>query len=383
MSYFYFFFLRLISYFEDSDKIIATIVFFSFLILHILWLNKWKINLRKQDLYLIVIILYLLIHSLIFSTITLQLIGILSSYILWYFFFKIKFKNKSTYVAIKFLVFSLVIYNVINFIWFKVEYGDLRTGINTTLGFFNIVAYRVNFPMASGMTINSIQIGLTSLLTLYVIKNADRLSTKILFRIFYFWNIYLLVVCDSRSPLLISLALGVIVGFGFKNIISLITRYWIALVLFAIISVQIFYNTDIFASIKRPGELSDEFFSRPKIWGMAIAHSFDDFRFLFGHGINTFGEMISEQNDNLRTTHNIFLQILYDFGIFGILIMSFFLYKIMRILLKIGDMNLTIIFVSFFLYGCLESVPSYYTFTVTLIFVSLIVIIYKTKNEHI
>jgi hypothetical protein len=322
----------------------------------------------------------MLVHSMIFSEITLQLLGILISYFLWYFFFKNKFKNKSIYTAIQFLVYSFTLYNLINFIWYKIEYAHLRTGINTTLSLFNIVAYRVNFPMASGLTINSIQIGLTSLLTLYLIKNSSRFSTNFFFTILYFWNIYLLVVLDSRSPLVISLVLGIIVGFGLRNIISLITRYWIMLAILAIFIVYIFYNTDIFESIKRPGELKADYFKRPKIWELAITHTFDDLRFLFGHGINSFGNMISHQNENLHTTHNVFLQVLHDFGIFGILIMGFFLYKTMTILLKRKDLNLTVIFISFFLYGCLESVPSYYTFTPTLIFIPLLVIIYNINE---
>ncbi len=380
MDVFYIFFLRLISYLEGNEKIIATIALFSFLIINILWLNNWKISLKKQDLAPILIVLYMLAHTIIFSNITLQILGILFSYLLWYFFLKNKFKNKSKYAAIQFLVYSLTVYNLINFIWYKIEYADLRTGINTTLSFFNIVAYRVNFPMASGLTINSIQVGLTSLLTLYLIKTSPKILTNFFLTTLYFWNIYLLVVLDSRSPLLISLVLGIIVGFGLRDIISLITRYWVVLAISAIFIVYIFYNTDIFESIKRPGELEKDFFERPKIWEMAITQTFSDLRLLFGYGLNTFGNMISQQTAFLSTTHNIFLQVLYDFGIFGILIMGYFLHKTMTILLKSKDLNLTVIFVSFFLFGCLESVPSYYTFAPTLVFIPLIVIIYNIKE---
>jgi len=380
MDIFYVFFLRLISYLEDSEKIVATIILFSILIVHILSLNNWKINLKKQDTFPILVFLYFLLHTLIFSGITLQILGILFSYFLWYLFFKNKFKSKSKYVAIQFLVYSFTIYNLVNFIWYEIEYSHLRTGINTTLSLFNIVAYRVNFPMASGLTINSIQIGLTSLLTLYLIKNTSKRITKFFLIVLHFWCIYLLVVLDSRSPLLISLVLGVVVGFGLRNIVSLITRYWAVLVVLVIFIVHIFYNTDIFEGIKRPGELQAGYFKRPKIWELAITNTFNDLRFLFGYGLNSFGDMISQENNFLHTTHNIFLQVLYDFGIFGIVIMIFFLYKTMVILLKGKDLNLTVIFVSFFLYGCLESVPSYYTFAATLIFIPLVVIIYNIKE---
>ncbi|MHA7059245.1 O-antigen ligase family protein [Aquimarina sp. M1] len=236
--------------------------------------------------------------------------------------------------------------------------------------------------MASGLTINSIQIAITSLLILYLIKNTSQFLTKIFLTILYIWCIYLLVILDSRSPLLISLILGVIIGMGIRTIIRLLTRYWVVLALSAIFFVNIFYNTDIFESFKRPGELREGFFKRPKIWGIALSNTFNDLRFLTGYGLNNFGNYISRQNVNLRTTHNIFLQIFYDFGIPGIIILGYFLRKTMIILLKKEDLNLMVIFVSFFLFGCLESVPSYYTFTPTLIFIPIIIIIYYNKENE-
>jgi O-antigen ligase len=174
--------------------------------------------------------------------------------------------------------------------------------------------------------------------------------------------------------------LGIVIGLGLKTIIKVITKYWAAIAIFAIIVVNIFYNTDIFQNIKRPGELDEEFFKRPKIWGMALEYTFHDFRFLFGYGLNTFNELISQQLVFLSTTHNIFLQVLFDFGVFGIIIMGYFLQKTMKILMRIKDTNFTLIFISFFLYGCLESMPSYYTFTPTLIFIPIIIIIYNYKE---
>jgi O-antigen ligase len=380
MDIFYVFLLRLISFLDEEKKIIGTLLLFLVLIINILYLRKWKISIKKEDLTPILILVYFIVHTLIFSGISIQFFGIIFSYYLWYLFFKNKFKNKSRFAAIQFLVFSLTVYNLTNFIWYKIDYSHLRTGINTTLGLFNIVAYRVNFPMASGLTINSIQIGITSLLTLYIFKNSTRFLTKSFFFILYFWNIYLLVVLDSRSPLLISLMLGIVIGLGLKTIIKVITKYWAAIAIFAIIVVNIFYNTDIFQNIKRPGELDEEFFKRPKIWGMALEYTFHDFRFLFGYGLNTFNELISQQLVFLSTTHNIFLQVLFDFGVFGIIIMGYFLQKTMKILMRIKDTNFTLIFISFFLYGCLESMPSYYTFTPTLIFIPIIIIIYNYKE---
>ncbi|WP_111683184.1 O-antigen ligase family protein [Winogradskyella tangerina] len=380
MDIFYVFFLRLISYLEDSSKIIATSILFLVLITHILWFNNWKIRLKKEDVLPILVLVFMLAHTLIFSQVTLQIVGILFSYLLWYFFVKNKFKNLSKFDAIKYLVYSLTVYNLINFIWYEIEYSHLRTGINTTLGLFNIVAYRVNFPMASGLTVNSVQIGITSLLTLYLIKNTNKLQLKYFLTILYVWNLYLLVVLDSRSPLIISILLGFVVGMGIKTIVYFITRYWAIIAVSAIFAVYIFYNTDIFIGFKRPGELEENFFKRPKIWELAITSSFEDFRFLFGHGLNSFKEMISQYEKSLSTTHNVFLQVLYDYGIFGLTILIFFLYKTMTVLLKHKDNNLMIIFVTFFLFGCLESVPSYYTFTPTLIFIPLLVIIYKVKE---
>ena len=376
MDIFYIFFLRLISYLEDNEKIIATIVLFLLIGGHILYLKQWKINLKKSELIPLGVFFYFIIHTLIFSSVTVQFFGIIFSYYLWYLYITIKFKGMSKYNAIKFLVYSLTIYNLINFIWYQIEYSDLRTGINTTLGLFNIVAYRVHFPMESSLTINSVSVGLTSLLTMYLIKNTTSSLKKIFFYILYFWNIYILIVLDSRSPLLISLILGIAMGLGIKTIIRLVTKYWIVIVITAIVFVNIFYNTDIFQDLKRPGELDKEFFKRPKIWGLALTNIFQDFRFLFGHGLNSFKDLIIQEESFLSTTHNIFLQVLFDFGIFGIFVMGYFLQKTMKILIRIKDINLTLIFISFFLYGCLESMPSYYTFTPTLIFIPIVIIIY-------
>lgn len=383
MDIFYIFFLRLISYLDESNKIITTIVLFSAMMVHILYLKGWKINLKKKEIIPLSVFFYFIIHTIIFSNPSIQFFGIIFSYYLWYLFLKVKFEQKTKHEVIKFLVISLTIYNVINFIWYYIEYSHLRTGINTTLGFFNIVAYRVRFPMEGSLTINSIIVGLTSLLIMYLIKNTYNDLKRTLLWLLYFFNIYILVVLDSRSPLIISLLLGLSMGLGLRTLIRFLTKYWVPIVFCAIVLVNIFYNTDIFQGLKRPGELEEEFFKRPKIWSMAITHTFQDFGFLFGHGLNSFKDLIKQEVTFLSTTHNIFLQVLFDFGLVGFFLMAYFLQKTMKILLRHRDLNLTLIFVSFFLYGCLESMPSYYTFTPTLIFIPIVIIIYKLRDENI
>ena len=79
------------------------------------------------------------------------------------------------YKVLKYLVVSFVIYNLVNYIWYEVSYSDLKTGINSTLKYFGIIAYRVNFPMASGPTTNAAQVGITSLLILYLFAIPKRI----------------------------------------------------------------------------------------------------------------------------------------------------------------------------------------------------------------
>ena len=66
--------------------------------------------------------------------------------------------------------------------------------------------------------------------------------------------------------------------------------------------------------------MKEDYFNRPKIWGLAVSETFKDLRFLFGHGINNFADIISQHRGSLHSTHNIFIQVLYDFGLFGLLI---------------------------------------------------------------
>jgi hypothetical protein len=383
VSIFYIFFLRLISFLEGSDKVILTIVFFLAIVAHILYLNDWKISLKKKETIPLGVFLYFVFHTLIFSIPTIQFFGIIFSYYLWYLFTKLKFEEKSKIQAVRFLVTSLVIYITINFIWYYIEYSHLRTGINTTLGYFDIVAYRVRFPMEQSQTGNSIVVGLTSLLTMYLIKHTSNSLHRAFLYLLYFWSIYVLVVLDSRSPLIISLFFGLCMGLGLRTLIRFVNQYWLPLVLVTLILVNIFYNTDIFQDFKRPGELEQEVIARPKIWLLALSYTFQDLGFLFGHGLNSFTEIISQESTSLSTTHNIFLQILFDFGLAGIVFFGYFVQRTIRILYQYGDLNLMLIFTSFFLYGCLESTPSYYTFTPTLIFIPFLIIVYKLRNENI
>ena len=172
-------------------------------------------------------------------------------------------------------------------------------------------------------------------------------------------------------------------GLGLRTLIRFMNQYWLPLVLVTLILVNIFYNTDIFQDFKRPGELEQEVIARPKIWLLALSYTFQDLGFLFGHGLNSFTEIISQESTSLSTTHNIFLQILFDFGLAGIVFFGYFVQRTIRILYEYGDLNLMLIFISFFLYGCLESTPSYYTFTPTLIFIPFLIIVYKLRNENI
>ena len=77
----------------------------------------------------------------------------------------------------------------------------------------------------------------------------------------------------------------------------------------------------------KPGELEQEVIARPKIWLLALSYTFQDLGFLFGHGLNSFSEIISQESTSLSTTHNIFLQILFEFGLAGIVFFGYFVQR--------------------------------------------------------
>jgi O-antigen ligase len=149
----------------------------------------------------------------------------------------------------------------------------------------------------------------------------------------------------------------------------------------------VFYGTSIFDSIKRPGEKSGESFSRMDIWAEALGVITQDLRIFFGYGINGFENNILKStkvifgDQHLQTAHNFIFQNIIDFGFFGIIIILFVIYKILRKVIQLNSYILTILLVMILLMGTTESIPSFYSFEPTLFFMAIVAIII-TNNER-
>ena len=215
----------------------------------------------------------------------------------------------------------------------------------------------------------------------------SRLGLKLL----YLGTLYLLLVIDSRFPLAITILLGIISFVNFKQLFIIIRRFWWVFALSAIALIIFFYNSNLFEGIKRPGEFEEDFFSRPKIWSMTIEAWSQDLRMVFGYGLTNFREVVFNTEtgkaiyeSKLNTTHNIYLQVLLDFGIVGILALGYFIFSFSQKLYRLREERiLTLLFVAFFLFGIVEALPSYYSFTITLQFIAVIALINKRYYDVI
>lgn len=395
MSEFFVLLLRLISYLEGPSKILFAAPIFLMIttatVRHSLRNQELFALKKKHIFYPLVVFLYLLLHTAIFSTVDIKVIAILYSYLIWYLFCLGKFGSSSVYQVVKYLVISFALYNLVNYIWYEVAYADLKTGINSTLKYFGIVAYRVNFPMASGPTTNAAQVGITSLLVLYLIRLETGYFRKRFLQLLYVGTLYLLLVIDSRFPFAISLMLGVISVTNFNQLFIILRKYWWMFALGAISMIVVFYDSDAFQGIKRPGEFNEDFFSRPKIWTMTLQAWAQDLRLFFGYGLTNFREAVlgtelgaKIYESKLNTTHNIYLQVLLDFGLFGFMVFAYFIFKYSKKLYVLRkERMLTLLFVAFFLFGIVEALPSYYSFTITLQFIGVITLINKMYNDAI
>ena len=395
MSEFFVLLLRYLSYLEGPSKILLGAPIY--LLITTATANHalknqplFAIN-KKQVFYPIVVFLYILLHTAIFSTLDITVIAILYSYLIWYFFCFGKFQRLDLFRIVRFMVLSFAIYNLANYIWYELAFSDLQTGINTTLEYFGIVAYRVNFPMASGPTTNAAQVGTTSLFVLYLIKLQKGFFQKKILQLLYLGMIYLMLVIDSRFPLAVTLLLGLISVTNFKQVFIILRRFWWVFVLIAILLIIVFYGSNLFESIKRPGEFNEDYFSRPKIWQMALEAWSHDLRLFTGYGLSNFREVAIHTElgqgfyeTELNTTHNIYLMVLVDFGLIGFLALAYFIFKYGQILYFLKEERmLTLIFIAFFLFGIVEALPSFYSFTNTLQFIAVIALINKRYYDVI
>ena len=317
MIYFYVLLLRIVAYLEGIPKIISFVVVFGLMTYSTI---KRASSLRidkfpKFIFYGFVLAAAIIFHGLFYGNVLIRDVAVLMTYCIWLAFTYNYFKEKTLNEALKFILISFLIFNVANYLHFKMYFGDQKIGFNSIMAMFGIVDYRIFFPLSSGANIFTSQLGLNAIITLYFIKQSRK---KNLFRLIYIFYIYMLVLADSRIILLFTILFSCVYWFSLKQILSFFKKTWWVIGLFLMILLYVFYNTSIFDGFKRPGELGGRAISRIQIWTIAFDVIFDDLNVLFGHGINGFENNIPEsliktfENQNLQTSHNFIIQNIID-----------------------------------------------------------------------
>lgn len=380
MMYFYVLLLKLVAYLEGPQKIVSFI--FVFCAISYSTLIKCKVSeltkITKYNFGTMVLIIAIIIHGLIFGTVLVRDVAVLLTYWIWFVFTYNHFKNKSLKVCLRYIFITFLIFNITNFIYYKLYFADQKLGINGIMSIFGYFGYRIYFPLSSGHNIFASQIALNSVLTLFLLKNS---RNKIIYFICYTFYIYVLILADSRLMLLFSLLFSVIYWFSFRTILTFFKKFWWLFALVLFIFLAIFYGTDIFSSFKRPGELDSKHLNRIEIWSLAAQVFFNDFHFITGYGLNGFQNNLPEEFQKefkvqyLQTSHNFIFQNLIDFGLIGITIIVYLMSEILKMIKRLKSQIITILFVMFLFMGITESIPSFYSFESTLFFISIFSII--------
>ncbi|MEH6536896.1 MAG: O-antigen ligase family protein [Psychroserpens sp.] len=386
MIYFYVLLLRIVAYLEGTAKIVSFAGVFVLMLYSIIKrtsVSKIK-AVPKYVFYSLLLTIVLLVHGLILSKIEIRDVAVLLTYWIWLVFTFTYFKNKTLDECLKYILISFLIFNFANFVHFKLYFADQKLGLNSILALFGIVDYRIYFPLSSGANVFTSQLGLNALIGLYFIKHVRNNIWYILIYTFY---IYMLVLADSRLILLLTLFFSFIYWFSLKTIVSFFKKTWwvIGLVIAALL--YLFYNTEFFDGLKRPGELTGKALSRIEIWSIALKTIFSDFSAIYGHGLNGFENSMSDstkevfEDQYLQTSHNFILQTLIDFGIIGAIIVLTFIVKIFALTLKLRSLIITILIVMLLLIGFTESIPSFYSTEATLFFITILSILF-IQNER-
>lgn len=386
MIYFFLLLLRIVAYLEGVQKIGMFVIVFGLISFSIFKRFSFsRINMvNKYYIYSFILIFLVLIHGLVFGEVYLRDIAVLLTFWIWFVFTHIYFKNKTINQALRYLLITFLIYNVANFIFFKLYFADQRVGVNSILGMFGVFGYRIYFPLSSGANIFTSQLALNALIALYFIKTTPR---KIIHSAIYCFYIFMLILADSRLILFLMLVFSFIYWVSFKRIVYYLKRYWLLISLVLIASMYIFYGTSLFDAIKRPGEKTGEALSRIDIWAEGVKVIFGDLRIIFGYGLNGFETNIEGiakkafEYQKLQTSHNFIFQYIIDFGIFGIILILGAIFKLLQWMMNLRSYIITILMVMILLMGTTESIPTFYSFEPTLFFIALVSLIIA-KNER-
>lgn len=380
MIYLYVLLLRIVAYLDGPPKIISFVVVFSLMGYSILKRTPFKDfnKVSKVKFYSFCLALIILIHGLIFGTIYLRDFAVLLTYWVWFVFTYTYLMDKTLEEALKYIFYTFLIFNIANYLFFELYFADQKSGMNTIMEMVGIVGYRIYFPLASGANVFTFQIGVNALLALYFVKNRNR---NILYIAIFWFYMYILVLADSRIVLATTIFFTIIYWFSFKTIVVFFKKYWYVLSIFIVVFIFVFYNTTLFDGIKRTNERTGKALSRIEIWGYAIDFLIGDLRIFFGHGLNGLETGLDEElkikfaNENLQTSHNFIIQNIIDFGLVGLAIIMFYIFKLVDMLLKLKSQIITIIVIMFLLIGTTESIPTFYSFEPTIFIIALVSII--------
>lgn len=386
MIYLYVLLLRIVAYLDGIPKIISFLLVFGLMTYSTLKrlpnLNLSKIS--RYNYYAIIISTLILFHGFIFGNVLLRDVAVLFTYWIWMIFTLNHFKSKSIDHCLKFVLISFFIFNLANYLYFKLYFGDQKLGINSIMSIFGVFGYRIYFPLSSGANIFTSQLALNSLIVLHFIKIS---RNKILYILMLGFYLMMLVLADSRLLLFFAVMFSFLYLFSINEIITFFKKFWwaIGILLFAFLFV--FYKTNLFDNFKRAGELQGRSLSRVEIWGMAKDVIFSDYHFLFGHGLNGFQNNMPDyakkifENQHLQTSHNFIIQNIIDFGLIGIIIILFLIFEILKIVTALKSNIIRILIVMILLMGITESIPSFYSFEPTIFFIAILSII-LTQHER-
>jgi len=391
MIYVYILLLRIVGYLEGTPKIIAFLIVFSLMS----YSTGKRIPLKelhkisKYNFYAILISLSMIVHGFIFGKVMVRDIAVLLSFWIWLVFSYTYFKDKTISQCLKFVLISFLIFNIANYIIFKLFFGAQKIGINNTMSMFGVFGYRIYFPLASGANVFAAQLAFNCLIVLYFIKTS---ANKYLYILIYAFYIMMLVLADSRLLLFLATIFSFIYWFSLNTLITFFKKFWWAIGIGLFAFLYVFYNTNLFDSFKRAGELEGRALSRVKIWGIAKEVIFSDYHFLTGRGLNGFAEGMPESfkktfhGQHLQTSHNFLIQTIIDFGVLGVIIILYLIFEILKMVLKLKSSIINVLIIMILLIGVTESIPSFYSTEPTLFFIAILSIIlthYERENTGI
>lgn len=385
MIYLFVLLLRLIAVLEGAAKNISFVVVFAAMGYSTYKRSDWKdLKVPRELVGGGILVTAIIIHTIFFGKFLVRDIAVLFTFWIWFAFTFMQFRNKTLKHSLRYILIAFLIFNVSNYIYFKLYFYDQKIGVNSLLGLFGIFDYRIYFPLSSGANIYTSQLGFNAILSLYFIKQTNK---KLVYFLVYTFYIFMLILADSRQILLLTILFSVIYWFSLRRILFFLKKTWWVLGLLLMLLLVVFYNSSFLDSVKRPGELDGVAINRIEIWGIAFGIIFSSFRAFYGNGLHGLSENLPKnttalfEKQNLETSHNFFIQNLVDFGLIGLSVLIILVYNVLLAVLKTRESILIVLTVFILLIGFTESIPTFYSFEPTLFVIALLSIIF-TYNER-